>query len=337
MKTLLSKEYKEARQKYLSILNQKKVRLAHFFSLMTNLIDLCPHFLPPHLEILENLEGHCLTFDYRNFLKISTSIIISTYASTTTQCARDNLAQMDYHETHALYWLIRRITGDKRNIASRKFFDFYRLARLSNIVDDVYTLLQPFTTEASLRCIDRNISVAETLKILKTKEHYWYEWIDRQEAIYNHRATQTIVLRKLLRFEEYPVAVDGNHESVITEKGKVFHNLLHLIENFAETQHAGLGRVVLVRLCPKSVVYRHYDAEKQLVGRTRFHLVLECKPGNILMSGVDFAKVSPGELWLYGNKVLHRSINDSNDWRTHVIFDMYDIATHAQQPQKEVP
>ena len=336
IKTLLSGEYKEAREQYLSMLTQKKVMPSNFFAVMTKLIDMCPYFIPPYLEILENLEGHSLVFDYGNFLKISTEVIVSAYINTDTK-VRDTLAQMNYHEVHAFYWLMRRIMANKRSIVLDTFSRHYRLAGLSDTVREVYLSLPLFTTQTHLRCVDRNVPVDETVGILKLKEHYWYAYNDRQEAIYNHRATQTIVLREMPCFEEKPVPVEGNHESILTDMGKMFSNILQFIENFAETKHAGLGRVVLVRLRPKSIVYRHFDGEKYLRGRTRYHLVLQCKPGNILMSGVDFVQMGPGELWLYDNKVLHRSINDSTDWRTHVIFDMYDITTHANTTKKKPP
>jgi hypothetical protein len=89
--------------------------------------------------------------------------------------------------------------------------------------------------------------------------------------------------------------------------------------------NCGLGRVALIRLEPKKLAYRHTDTEIWLRGRTRYHLVIDAKPGNILFSGDEILEVENGQLLKYENKVMHKSYNESNAWRTHLVFDMFPL------------
>lgn len=324
MESVLSDKYGEARERYLSLLGQKRIAMRDFYHEMIRLIDLCPSFHASYLEILEHLEGRLHMADYRNFLKTAASAVMGTYMGADKN-AREKIAQMNYHEIHALYWLVRRIAPIEKNLIGGKWFASYRMAAFQGIVSNAYASMSLFSTNTHLRRIRASLPVVAMVKDIQIKEHYWYESTARQEDRYNHRHTQTIFLREVLHNDRRFVPVDGPHESVMTEAGKVFGDILSFVERFAEAENSGLGRVAVVRLRPKSVVYRHYDDSERLIGRQRFHLVLFCKPGNLLMSGVDFAAVAPGELWYYDNKVPHRSVNDSDGWRTHVIFDMYPL------------
>jgi hypothetical protein len=43
----------------------------------------------------------------------------------------------------------------------------------------------------------------------------------------------------------------------------------------------------------------------------------------MLRSGTEQIIMNPGELWWFDNKALHESENRSDEWRTHLIFDIF--------------
>ena len=83
-----------------------------------------------------------------------------------------------------------------------------------------------------------------------------------------------------------------------------------------------LSRATIVRLKPKSQVFRHIDEGSYYFLRDRFHLVLQSSTGSVLMSGGEEVRMQEGELWWFDNKQYHESYNESGDWRIHYIFDL---------------
>ena len=83
-----------------------------------------------------------------------------------------------------------------------------------------------------------------------------------------------------------------------------------------------LSRATIVRLKPKSQVFRHIDEGSYYFLRDRFHLVLQSSTGSVLMSGGEQVRMQEGELWWFDNKQYHESCNESGDWRIHYIFDL---------------
>ena len=86
--------------------------------------------------------------------------------------------------------------------------------------------------------------------------------------------------------------------------------------------HCHLSRATIVRLKPKSQVFRHIDEGSYYFLRDRFHLVLQSSAGSVLMSGGEQVRMQEGELWWFDNKQYHESYNESDDWRIHYIFDL---------------
>ncbi len=173
-----------------------------------------------------------------------------------------------------------------------------------------------------LRLVE-TIDSSFAIKELASFPTAWFLNMSRQLQVVLHSKTNAIILRHLPENKgETYIQVDGLHESVRTAEADQFLSIVDAVEYFAQKENAGLGRVAIVRLRPHGMVYRHYDSEKHLIGRERYHWVIDCGPGNIMEVGTDKVEAKPGELWFFENHVMHQSFNKSNQWRTHVIFDM---------------
>jgi aspartyl/asparaginyl beta-hydroxylase (cupin superfamily) len=97
---------------------------------------------------------------------------------------------------------------------------------------------------------------------------------------------------------------------------------MSLLEQFAVERNATLQRALLVRLQPHGTVYPHIDRGEYYAIRDRYHLPITSPGGSWLCSGGEEIAMREGELWWFDNKATHHSRNDSDEWRTHVIFDL---------------
>ena len=176
-----------------------------------------------------------------------------------------------------------------------------------------------------LICLREGVDTTPFLEELAGREHLWMGYTQRQSALYYHSLTQTILLRHVSRSNshEIPVCIDGPHESTRSEFSVFLRNSLQFAENFAEQNQLGLGRVALIQLAPHSIAYRHCDTELHLQNRKRYHLVIKAEPTNILCSGDETVPITSGQLFEYDNIASHKSYNDSDAWRIHLVFDAF--------------
>jgi hypothetical protein len=82
-----------------------------------------------------------------------------------------------------------------------------------------------------------------------------------------------------------------------------------------------LSRAMIVRLSPKMQVGRHWDAGYYYLCRDRYHLVLRSSGSKMECGGIG-STWYVGELWWFNNNLLHAALNEEDDWRIHVIFDV---------------
>jgi outer membrane protein assembly factor BamB/orotate phosphoribosyltransferase len=181
------------------------------------------------------------------------------------------------------------------------------------------------------KLIRSGIDVAPLLEEVRLREEAWLIDTGRQDKIRVQRDTNTILLRAAVRRPDLPI--NENQESRLTSIAKAFPRAMAFMTEFAQEMKCRLSRATIVRLKPKSQVFRHIDEGSYYFLRDRFHCVLQSPTGSVLMSGGEQVRMREGELWWFDNKQYHESYNDSGDWRIHYIFDLlpadyYDLAVN---------
>ncbi len=83
-----------------------------------------------------------------------------------------------------------------------------------------------------------------------------------------------------------------------------------------------LGRVMITRLAPGKQVPAHKD--EGLVARMfqRYHLAMQCGPGNVTFSGDEQIGMKTGEVWWIDNRETHGVVNNSELDRLVMIVDV---------------
>jgi outer membrane protein assembly factor BamB/orotate phosphoribosyltransferase len=170
------------------------------------------------------------------------------------------------------------------------------------------------------RVIRSGIDVAPLLEEIDIQEHAWGIATGRQDKIRVQRETNSIFLRAAVPRPD--LHVNENQETGLTQMATLFPRALAFMTEFAAEMNCQLSRATIVRLKPKSQVYRHIDQGSYYFLRDRFHLVLRSPAGSVLMSGGETVRMQEGELWWFDNKQHHESYNDSDEWRIHYIFDL---------------
>lgn len=170
------------------------------------------------------------------------------------------------------------------------------------------------------RLIRSGINVAPLLEEVNSQEQAWLIDTGRQAKIRVQRDTNTIFLSAAVHRPD--LHINENQETRLTPVSKLFPRALAFMTEFAQEMNCRLSRATIVRLKPKSHVFRHIDAGSYYFLRDRFHLVLRSCTGSVLMSGGETVRMQEGELWWFDNKQYHESHNESGDWRIHYIFDL---------------
>jgi hypothetical protein len=174
----------------------------------------------------------------------------------------------------------------------------------------------------NFRRIRGAIDTAPFLREISIMEHLWEENKRRQTHISVQRETNTIFLRQADRWSEPHTEVNEIQATVATAQAAAFPHAMNFLEGFAAVQHAQLQRVLLVRLMPGGRVYPHIDRGSYYARRDRYHFVIVSPAGSRLFSGDEVVTMRPGELWWFNNKLRHEALNDGDDWRIHLIFDL---------------
>lgn len=304
---------------YHTILKQKCIT-SDFQSMMVLMIEKFPYFIPPYSEMLELFEASDNHEEYAGFASITYERlhrILFTSNSTLVEV----LSILNFEELFALQQLVTRLETHYPNSPLR----VYRLMHAKKILNERLSLQSPPTSKEHLVCVKNNVDTFGINKEMLEKEHLWYANTKRQRDLMYHSHTQSIVLRSIVDRAEYPTSIDGPHESIRTPCAHYFKQAITFAEECARESKCGLGRVALVRLKSGKISYRHADHETHLQNRTRYHLVVDAKKDNLLCVGDELAFIENGQLFKYDNKVMHKSYNQSPDWRVHLIFDMFPV------------
>ena len=182
------------------------------------------------------------------------------------------------------------------------------------------------------KLIRSGVDVARLLEEVNSHDQAWRIDTGRQDRIRVQRDTNTIFLSAAVPRPD--LHINENQETRLTSVAGMFPRALAFMTEFAQEMNCCLSRATIVRLKPKSQVYRHIDAGSYYFLRDRFHLVLQSSTGSVLISGGEQVRMNEGELWWFDNKQYHESYNESDDWRIHYIFDLLpadyrDLAVNA--------
>jgi hypothetical protein len=157
-------------------------------------------------------------------------------------------------------------------------------------------------------------------------ESLWLVNQNRQQTVRVQQHTQSIFLRSALICNESNASLNnipGSRETKIASQFPVTMAVLHRISLDLSSE---LCRALYARLKPHSMVYRHIDSGDYYRGRNRYHLVLISPSGSPMRAGSELITMAEGELWWFNNKLPHESMNESDGWRTHLIFDLLPVS-----------
>ena len=111
------------------------------------------------------------------------------------------------------------------------------------------------------------------------------------------------------------------HESRWTGASALYPIACRFLRDFAQERNGLLGRAKIVCLPAGRRVYPHIDRGAYYVVRDRYHLVLRSARGSWLKAGEEELRMHEGELWWFENRLPHEAVNDSDEYRIHLIMD----------------
>ena len=163
-------------------------------------------------------------------------------------------------------------------------------------------------------------SMIEMTHEIESQPDNWLFDTGRQNDGYVQRETQSIFLRG--GSSKYGEATSRDNQDVENKKlYDLYPTVTKFLHDFAESMDGTLSRALIVRLSPHHQVYRHYDVGLYYAMRDRYHLVVDSE-GSRMQVRDEFSIWKKGELWWFHNKLYHEAHNDSEKWRTHLIFDI---------------
>lgn len=125
------------------------------------------------------------------------------------------------------------------------------------------------------------------------------------------------------------------HESRYTTISKRFPAVIQFILQTAEQKKAKVARAKIVNLPPGKHVYPHIDRGDYYAVRDRYHLILD-SAGSWMRAGTEEVRMKTGEFWWFDNKAEHEALNDSDQDRIHLIFDLEPLVADVQEPIQAV-
>ena len=175
----------------------------------------------------------------------------------------------------------------------------------------------------NFRLLDPEVEIKPLLAEIQNNSALWLRDTSRQDKVKVQRETNTIYLRSAVKpFPPGVTSANDVHESHPTKTAEKFPKVFSWVKGFAKSIGGELGRVTIVRLAAHGRVYRHIDRGAYYQLRDRYHLVLHSPAGSLLGAGEEWVRMKPGELWWFDNKKPHEAINEADDWRIHLIFDV---------------
>ena len=153
-------------------------------------------------------------------------------------------------------------------------------------------------------------------------EDAWGLSTGRREKIKVQREALSIPLRGLRKSAICKRQRRDVHESRWTTGSKRHPMARQFLKDFAKAEGGLLSRAKIVCLPAGCRVYPHIDRGDYYRLRTRYHLVLRSAKGSWLKAGNEEVRMREGELWWFDNKQIHEAVNDGDQDRIHMIFDL---------------
>lgn len=158
----------------------------------------------------------------------------------------------------------------------------------------------------------------------------WAAFSQRQGVYDVHSATQTIPLIFDADFRHRYPTIHPAFEHFEANLLKAMSTIVGFFSNYAEankltgrnsTKKSYFIRIILVRLAANSTIAEHIDNGYSLCHSHRIHLPIVTNDLVKFSIGGMTKVMKEGELWEINNRCLHGVDNDSNNCRTHIIFD----------------
>lgn len=94
-----------------------------------------------------------------------------------------------------------------------------------------------------------------------------------------------------------------------------------VMQVFAAVGGERLGRVMINRIAPGGRIFPHADTPEHVKYYSRFHVVLQSKPGVFFRAGHEEAYWEPGAVFWFDNSLEHEIRNNSDADRIHLVMD----------------
>jgi len=178
------------------------------------------------------------------------------------------------------------------------------------------------------KLIERSVDVALFLQEIQANPDAWTLDTERQN-LKAQRDTETIILHShghdWIKDTKAQRRVPVSYVGRSTSNAALFLRTSAWVEEFIKRMNGRAGRVAIVRLKPHGQVNRHIDGWLYYDLRHRYHLVVKSARGSLVRAGDEEVRMKEGEIWWFDNQVLHEAINDSDEDRIHVIFDVLSL------------
>ena len=171
----------------------------------------------------------------------------------------------------------------------------------------------------------RLIETVDTTPFLSEikEEHYSIETA-RQKVVREQKYTESIFLRTS-PFLDKLLEPRHNQDVCNTKLYDLYPQTTKYLRDFAADPNRGnghLSRIIIARLQPNSNIDEHIDVGMYHIVRKRYHVVVKSTAGTIMnISGRDYVWTE-GQIYWFNNNITHHVRNESDEWRTHIIFDI---------------
>ena len=172
------------------------------------------------------------------------------------------------------------------------------------------------------KLIQSGIDPEPFLDEIASVEGAWEAATGRQDKIAVQREALAIPLRGLKKSAIGERRRRDVHESRWTAGSQHYPVARAFLRATATMLDSLLSRAKIVCLPAGRRVYPHIDRGEYYRLRNRYHLVLKSTHGSWLKAADEAVRMREGELWWFDNDQVHEAVNDGDEDRIHIIFDL---------------